>query len=84
MAGKITGSTSAFLSFDWSIDSSYLKANSLGYELLFYNMSNYTYDPSGPSNWKDTEFASIFNKLGLGLNGIFPPWTDGSHVNGVC
>jgi len=51
---------------------------------MFFNVNNKSHDPTGPSNCKDMEFAGNSTKLGWGLDGIFPPWTDGSHVNGVC
>ncbi len=38
---------------------------------------------SGGTAFKDTEWATNSTKFGWPIQGIFPPETDGTHINGV-
>lgn len=70
-------------SLDWSMDGDYIRSVCGAYELLFYKVPEKKQDPSGASNTVDTEWATMSCKLGWSVQGIFPPGTDGSHINGV-
>jgi len=39
---------------------------------------------SGASALRDEKWATFSCKLGWPVKGIFPPYTDGTHVNGVA
>ena len=70
-------------SVDWSVDGEYIRSVCGAYELLFFNVNTKKQDPSGASNTVSTDWATHSSKLGWSVNGIFPPGTDGSHINGV-
>lgn len=82
--GSLKGNSSAILSLDWSKDSKYIRTNSEAYEYLFYDIDSMTQMPDGASATKDQEWNSQYNKIGWNVQGVFPPGTDGSHVNGTC
>ena len=54
-----------------------------GYELLFSDLNSKAQDTEGPDNTVDTEWANHSVKFGWRVEGIFPPGTDGTHVNSV-
>lgn len=84
---KLTGHSSFITSFDWSIDSKWIRSNCGAYELLFFDVtkpSKKERDPSGASNTVDTEWCDQTNKLGWNVQGIFPSGCDGSHINSVA
>ena len=39
--------------------------------------------PSGGTTFKDTEWATCSTKFGWAGQGMYPPGTDGTHINGV-
>ncbi|MDR3736608.1 MAG: hypothetical protein P4L10_13875 [Acidobacteriaceae bacterium] len=82
--GKLTAHKSSILSIDWSKDSKYIRSNCEAYELLFFDIDSMTQMTSGASATKDVEWNSQYTKIGWSVQGVFPPGTDGSHVNGVC
>lgn len=53
------------------------------YELLFWNAETGKQDPSGASNNRGTDWSNHSVKFGWRVEGIFPPGTDGTHVNAV-
>ena len=51
--------------------------------MLFFNANNFQQDTYGASNTKSTAWFTNSAKLGWSVEGIFPPNTDGSHINHV-
>jgi len=68
---------------DWSRDSRYIQSNCGAYEYLFFDVNARKQVKSGATQLKDEKWATYTVKLGWWVQGIFPPATDGSHVNGV-
>ena len=81
---KFNKHTSFITSIDWSLDSKYLRSVCGAYELLFFNMETQEYDPDGASNTTDKEWLDNQAKFGWRVEGIYPPFTDGSHINSVA
>ena len=84
---KLTGHSSFITSFDWSVDSKWIRSNCGAYELLFFDVtakSGKERDPSGASNTVPTVWVDQTNKLGWNVEGIFPSGCDGSHINSVA
>lgn len=86
---KFKGHSSFITSIDWDISSTWLRSNCGAYELLFWNLDKIKAkkdprDPSGASNTVDTIWCDQTCKLGWNVQGIFPPGTDGSHINSVA
>ena len=80
------GHSSYITAVDWSLDSSYLRSTCGAYELLFWcpdNPGNKKQDPSGASNTVGTDWMNHSCKFGWRVDGIYPPGTDGTHVNRV-
>ena len=78
--------SSYITALDWSLDSSYIRSTCGAYELLFFTPNsggNKKQDPSGASNTVDTEWMNHSCKFGWRVDGIYPPGTDGTHVNRV-
>ena len=87
---KCVAHSSYIMAFDWDCDSSYIRSNCGAYELLFFSVPESTTkpmklknEPSGASNTRGTDWATQTCKLGWAVQGIYPPGTDGTHVNGV-
>jgi echinoderm microtubule-associated protein-like 1/2 len=80
---KLKGHSSFITCIDWSLDEDKLRSVCGAYELLFWNVSTQggTQDTRGASNTLDTVWDSHSAKFGWRVTGIFPPGTDGSHVN---
>jgi WD40 repeat protein len=83
LVGKCQKHNSFITSVDWSADGSYIRSVCGAYELLFFNGNSYEQDPSGASNTTGTQWATNNAKFGWLVDGIFPPGTDGSHINYV-
>ena len=78
--------SSYITALDWSLDSSYIRSTCGAYELLFFTpdaAGKKKQDPSGASNTVDTEWMNHSCKFGWRVDGIYPPGTDGTHVNRV-
>lgn len=70
--------------FDWSVDSKYIRSVCGAYELLFFDATNGSQVTGGATSLRDTEWDSLTCKISWPCYpGIFPPATDGSHVNSV-
>jgi WD40 repeat protein len=83
----LTGHSSFITSIDWCMESTYIRSNCGAYELLFFNIKKEAgkqRDPSGASNTVETMWSDQTCKLGWSVQGIFPPGTDGSHINSVA
>lgn len=60
-----------------------MRSNSGDYELLFWDNTG-KQDPSGRSNYKNTNWGSHTAKMAWTVEGIYPKGADGTYVNGVC
>jgi len=67
--------------FDWSQDSTYIRAQDGAYEKLYFNVVDKTQDQAGMSNTKDKEWATNTLKLGWDVQGVNPASEDGTHIN---
>ena len=79
----LKGHSSYITALDWSLDNSYIRSTCGAYELLFFAVDSKKQDPSGASNTVDVEWMNHSCKFGWRVDGIFPPGTDGTHVNRV-
>lgn len=70
-------------SVDWSEDSSRIRSVCGAYEVLFFDVDSGTQDTGGASGTVDTIWATNTAKFGWCVDGIFPPCTDGTHINHV-
>lgn len=68
---------------DWSIDSKHIQSICGAYELLFFDAETGSQLPNGATALRDEPWVSFTVKLGWPVQGVFPPGTDGSHINGV-
>lgn len=69
---------------DWSRDGNAIRSNCGAYELLFFDANSGTQLTSGATQLRDEKWATYSCKLAWHVQGIFPPATDGSHINGVA
>lgn len=83
LINTLKGHNSFITSLDWSVDSTKIQSNCGAYELLFFDVENGTRMPGGATALRDEQWNTFTNKLGWPVQGVFPPGTDGSHVNGV-
>ena len=81
--GKCIGHNSFIVSVDWSADGQYIRSVCGAHELLFFNGETYKQDTNGASNTIGTVWATNNAKFGWLVEGIFPPGTDGTHINYV-
>jgi len=78
----LSGCTSACIHFDWSEDGAYIQCMSNGYELLFFDVEGVTMQTASALN--DTKWANWSLTLGWPVQGIYPPYADGTDVNAVA
>lgn len=81
--GFLKGHTSYITQLDWSKDGNYIQSVCGAYELLFWNVNSLSQIASGASQFRDQHWSTYTVKLGWWVQGVFPPATDGTHVNGV-
>ena len=83
LTGRLTGHSSFIVSLDWSLDGSYIRSVCGAHELLFFNVDTLKQDTNGASNTVSTIWHTNTAKFGWLVEGIFPPGTDGTHINSV-
>ena len=79
MPDRVCGKSSAVTHVDFSADGEYMQTNDQSYELLFYRTKDG--ELSTASKVRDTEWATWTCTLGWPVQGIWPPFADGSDIN---
>ena len=79
--GWLKGHSSFITGLDWSIDGDWIRTSCGAYELLFFDVHNSAQVPGGASATTSVTWANHTVKFGWFVEGIFPPGTDGSHIN---
>ena len=80
---KLRGHNSYVVSVDWSADCSTIRSVWGAYELLFFNIATGKQVTGGGSATVDTIWATNSAKFGWWVDGIFPMYADGTHINDV-
>jgi microtubule-associated protein-like 6 len=78
--GKCKKHTSSITHFDFSVDGDWIQSNCQASELLFFNANTGEHQTSATA-MKDIQWASQTCVLGWGVQGIWPPFADGSQMN---
>ena len=81
--GECRGHSSYITHIDWSCDSQFLQSNCGAYELLFWDANTAKQIPSGASMLRDEDWGTWSCVIGWPVQGIFPPYSDGTDVNAV-
>lgn len=81
--GILRGHSSFVTGLDWSLDGAWIRSSCGAYELLFFDPESLVQVPGGASATTSTAWASHSVKFGWFVEGIYPPGTDGSHINAV-
>lgn len=81
--GICKGHSSFITHLDWSIDSAFLHSNCGAYELLFWDGNNGKQVPGGATQLKDEEWATWTSVIGWPVQGVYPPYADGTDINAV-
>ncbi len=77
------GHSSYITHIDWSVDSKYLHSNCGAYELLFWEAETGNQIPGGASMLRDEPWNTWTAVIGFPVQGIYPPYTDGTDINAV-
>lgn len=77
------GHSSFITHMDWSTDSAYLHSNCGAYELLFWDSGTGKQLTSGATSLKDEHWNSWTCVIGWPVQGVYPPYADGTDVNAV-
>ena len=80
-AGKLKGHSSYITALDWSQDGDWIRSSCGAYELLFFDPGTRKQVPGGASATVATQWDNHTVKFGWFVDGIYPPGTDGSHIN---
>jgi microtubule-associated protein-like 6 len=80
---RLKGHHSAILGMDFLQNSEALQSVSSSYELLYHNVATGKQDTSGASRYRDEHWASWSCTIGWPVQGIWPPFSNGSDINAV-
>ena len=80
--GVCKGHSSFITHLDWSSDSAFLHSNCGAYELLFWE-ANGKQVTGGATMLRDEEWASWTCVIGWPVQGVYPPYADGTDINAV-
>lgn len=83
LKGRCRGHSSFIVALDWSADSEVIRSTDGAHEVLWFRTENCKQDRGGASAYKDTLYATNTCKFTWCNEGIFPKYTDGTHINGV-
>jgi WD40 repeat protein len=83
LKGVLKGHSSYIQNLDWSRDGNSLQSVCGAYELLFWKVDDLKQITDGATLLRDEKWATYTVKIGWPVQGIFPPATNGTHVNGV-
>ncbi|TNV83122.1 hypothetical protein FGO68_gene10203 [Halteria grandinella] len=78
-----SGHTSFINSMDWSNDSRFIRSTSGAYELLYWDIGQKK-QIKKKEEMKTVTFNDNQCKLGWAVQGVYPPQTDGTHINTVA
>ena len=81
--GICKGHSSYITHFDWSVDSAFIHSNCGAYELLFWDGNTGKQIPGGATQLKDEEWSSWTCVIGWPVQGVYPPYADGTDINAV-
>ena len=81
---KLTGHSSFITSFDWSVDSNFLRTNSGANELLYFNIREGKAEKIEGALIKIIEWNSCNNKFAWETNGLYSIGVSESSINSVC
>ena len=81
--GICKGHSSFITHFDWSTDSAYIHSNCGAYELLFWDGNTGKQVTGGASLLKDEEWNTWTCVIGWPVQGVYPPYSDGTDINAV-
>lgn len=84
MHKKLRGHSAAVTHLDFSADNQVLQSNSLSYEILYHSVTTGKRNPNGATEYKDTNWETWTCILGWPVQGIWPPYSDGSDINIVA
>eukprot|EP00741_Cyanophora_paradoxa_P013198 tig00000178_g12750.t1 len=77
------GHSSAVLHLDWSTDGLYLQSNCAAYELLFWTAGSGNRVKNAAA-MRDIPWESQTCSIGWSVQGVYPPYADGSDINAVA
>lgn len=80
--GICKGHSSFITHFDWSTDSAFIHSNCGAYELLFWE-ANGKQVTGGATQLKDEEWYTWSVVIGWPVQGVYPPYADGTDINAV-
>jgi microtubule-associated protein-like 6 len=81
--GKCKGHKGAITHLDFSADSQYIRSNCSIFEILFWSAD--TGEQQTPSStMKDVRWATTTTPLAWAVQGVWPPYADGTELNSVC
>lgn len=81
--GVCKGHSSYITHFDWSVDSAYIHSNCGAYELLFWDGNTGKQVTGGATLLKDEEWNTWTCVIGWPVQGVYPPYADGTDINAV-
>jgi WD40 repeat protein len=81
--GSLIGHSSWIAHLDWSKDSAVIRTNCGAYELLYWDARSCK-QLTNPAPFKDTEWDTESCTITWGVQGIWPPFSDGSDINAIA
>lgn len=81
---ELTGHNSFITHLDWSADGKFIRSNCGAYELLFFDAEAGERLPDGASLTADVKWQSSTCTITWNSEEVFPPGTDGTHVNSIA
>lgn len=76
------GHSASVTALDWDDSSTFVQSTCNGYEILFWDARS-GHQITASHTMRDTRWSTISCKIGWGVQGIWPPCSDGSDINSV-